>query len=70
MKAAIDAVMKPPAADDQRTASQRRADALGEVCDRALRGDSLPSSGGQRAQVNITCTLSELMNAGRSPGRR
>ncbi|RJQ81772.1 HNH endonuclease [Pseudonocardiaceae bacterium YIM PH 21723] len=69
VKAAIDAVMKPPTADDQRTASQRRADALGEVCDRALRGDSLPSSGGQRAQVNITCTLSELMNTGALTGQ-
>jgi hypothetical protein len=46
--------------DDTRTATQRRADALVEVCQLALRTDQLPDHGGERPQVVVTVPFDVL----------
>lgn len=68
---ALDAVMTPPADGDDRTAGQRRADALVELARRPLAAGSLPTVGGQRPQVGVLlypqalspATLRELAQA-------
>jgi Domain of unknown function (DUF222) len=50
---ALDAVMTPPSEGDERTAGQRRADALVELARRPLATGSLPTIGGQRPQVGV-----------------
>jgi hypothetical protein len=51
VNAALDPLCKP---DLERTAAQRRADALVEVCRLALRTEQLPDNGGDRPQVVVT----------------
>jgi hypothetical protein len=63
--AAVNAVLDPLCAprhdDDQpRTASQRRADALVEVCQLAARTAQLPDNGGQPPQVVVTVPFQVL----------
>ena len=61
--AVLDAKSAPLTADDQRSAAERQADALADVCGYvAEHGDSevLPSSGGYRPQVYLTVGLSNL----------
>jgi hypothetical protein len=53
VRAAIDPLSKPTA-EDHRSAQQRRADALVEVCGLALETDQLPQQGGQSAQLVVT----------------
>jgi hypothetical protein len=66
LKAAIDPLCKPiPSSIDQgepdpRTAGQRRADALIDVCRLALKTDTLPDSGGMRPQLNVTTRFDVL----------
>ncbi|MEH1128960.1 HNH endonuclease signature motif containing protein [Micromonospora sp. CPCC 206061] len=50
VNAALDPLCKP----DERTATQRRADALVEVCRLALRTEQLPANGGDRPQIVVT----------------
>jgi hypothetical protein len=50
---ALDAVMVPPGANDDRNAAQRRADALVELARLALSGGKLPDVGGHRPQVGV-----------------
>lgn len=50
---ALDPLCKPLPEDD-RTATQRRADALTEVCKRAMDAGDLPEQGGESAHVAIT----------------
>jgi hypothetical protein len=50
---ALDALSTPPGAGDERSAGQRRADALVELARRQLAGGALPSVGGQRPQVGV-----------------
>jgi hypothetical protein len=60
--AAMDPLCSPrqgPAGDD-RTLPQRRADALVEVCQLALRTDQLPDHGGQRPQLVVTVPFDVL----------
>ena len=62
--AALDplAAPRPAAADgpDPRPAGRRRADALVEVCRRALAAGTLPERGGDRPQIVVTVPLAAL----------
>lgn len=76
---ALQAVLEPlavprPDADwvpDWRTATQRRADAMGEAAAMLLASDTLPTYGGQRPQVTVLVDLDTLLSdaaAGSSGG--
>ena len=52
---------------DPRTAPQRRADALAEVCERQLAGGELPTQGGVRPTVIVTTTLEALQGQPGAP---
>src|SRR5581483_11840490 len=62
VNAALDPLCNPRTAtmDDQRSIAQRRADALVEVCELALRTDELPDHGGQRPHVVVTVDFDVL----------
>ena len=62
VNAAIDPLSKPigAAGTDERTAAQRRVDALVEVCDLALHTGTLPDNGGDRPQVVVTTDYDTL----------
>jgi hypothetical protein len=49
-------------AADERSYGQRMHDAVEDVCDRMLRSDTLPDSGGTPATVIITITLEDLLH--------
>jgi hypothetical protein len=59
LRTAIDALTAPLANDD-RTPTQRRADALVELARRQLQAGELPSSGGQRPHLVITVPAAGL----------
>src|SRR5580704_19219045 len=48
LQTVLDALMGPPAADDHRTAPQRRADAIVDMAHRQLDAGGLPQVGGQK----------------------
>ena len=48
---AVDVLMSPPAVDDTRTTSQRRADALGDLARSFLEGARTPTVGGERPHL-------------------
>jgi hypothetical protein len=58
--AALDPLCRPAGVDDQRSAGQRRADALVEVCQLACAIGDLPDNGGDRPQVVVTIDLDAL----------
>jgi hypothetical protein len=62
VNAALDPLCSPRTGPDgdTRTATQRRADALVEVCQLALRTDQLPEHGGERPQVVVTVPFDVL----------
>ncbi|MGW3855372.1 DUF222 domain-containing protein [Micromonospora arida] len=60
LRAAIDPLSAPCGPDDQRSAGQRRHDALAEVCRLTLRTGDLPDSGGDSAQIVITTSYDGL----------
>ena len=57
---ALAAAMPVPAAYEDRTAGQRRADALGDLCRQFLAGGQAPRGGGLPPQVNVTVSLAAL----------
>jgi hypothetical protein len=57
---ALAAAMPVPAAYEERTPGQRRADALGEVCRQFLASGQAPRGGGLPPQVNVTVSLATL----------
>jgi hypothetical protein len=61
---AIDSLMPPPAADDGRTASQRRADALGDLARSFLEGSEPPTVGGERPHLAVHVDVDGLQNDG------
>ena len=67
LQTALDAVMGPPAADDDRTATQRRADALVDLARRKLDGGGLPQVGGQKPHLMVTVDMATLA---KQPGSR
>jgi hypothetical protein len=66
LTAALDAFLGPPAGADDRTPTQRRADALVELMRDVLRSGRLPTAGGVRPQVAVLVTPAQL--AGLSGG--
>jgi hypothetical protein len=67
LRTALEAVMGPPARDDERTPAQRRADALVDLARRQLDGGELPVMGGQKPHLTLTADLATLA---RLPGSR
>ena len=63
---ALEPLARPTTADDERSAAQRRADALTELARRQLEGGRLPKTGGVRPQVAVTIELASLLG---QPGR-
>jgi hypothetical protein len=61
--AALEPLARPTTADDQRSGSQRRADALTELARRALEGGRLPHTGGVRPQLTVIIELASLLAA-------
>jgi hypothetical protein len=59
--AALNALMPPPRDDDPRTAGQRRADALAELCRRSLDSGELPTVKGEKPHLVLTLSYEELL---------
>jgi hypothetical protein len=59
--AALEPLARPASAEDTRSGSQRRADALAELARRALEGGRLPQAGGVRPQLTVTVELDSLL---------
>ena len=71
--AALEPLARPAGATDERSGSQRRADALVELARRSLESGRLPQTGGVRPQLTVTVDLDSLLSprarwAGRSVG--
>ena len=60
VQTALDALMGPPAEDDHRTATQRRADAMVELARRQLDGGRLPEVGGQKPHLMVSVDAATL----------
>jgi len=64
VRAALDPLTKPNRSDDggldSRTAPQRRADALTEICRRVLGTDTLPTTGGEPITLVVTAGFDTL----------
>jgi hypothetical protein len=60
LRAVMDSEERAGAGEDRRTAAQRRADALGEVCRQWLDRSSRPTIAGERPHVNATVDLGAL----------
>src|SRR6266540_3392169 len=58
--AALAPLARPTGPDDERSAEQRRADALGELARHALQSGHLPQGGGLRPQLTVTADLATL----------
>src|SRR2546421_7156457 len=67
LRAALDALMRPPAEDDTRTPAERRADALVELARTQLDAGTLASVGGQKPHLTVTTEWATLCN---QPGSR
>ena len=59
VKAAVES-LSAPVRDDSRTAGQRRADALAEICRRQLASGTLPSRSGEPAQITVVTDLATI----------
>jgi Domain of unknown function (DUF222)/HNH endonuclease len=59
--AALEPLARPADAGDERSAAQRRADALAELARRSLEGGRLPQTGGVRPQLIVTVDLDSLV---------
>jgi len=60
LKTAINALSAPAGPDDQRTGSQRRADAIVDLASRHLQGTATASIHGQRPHLILTASLEAL----------
>ncbi|HYT14145.1 MAG TPA: DUF222 domain-containing protein, partial [Candidatus Nitrosopolaris sp.] len=60
LETAINSVMGPPTADDNRTAAQRRADAWVDIARRQLDIGQLPQVGGQKPHLMVTVDMATL----------
>jgi hypothetical protein len=60
VRSALEALMGPPADDDFRTATQRRADALVELARQQLDGGRLPEVAGQKPHLVVNVDMATL----------
>jgi hypothetical protein len=60
LKTAVDVLAKPKGPEDERTARQRRADAVGELALHAMEQGTLPRRHSVKPHVNLTMTLEAL----------
>jgi hypothetical protein len=58
---ALEPLARPSGAEDERSAGQRRADALAELARRNLESGRLPQAGGVRPQLTVTVDLDSLL---------
>jgi hypothetical protein len=63
LAAAVGALAQPAGGNDERSAGQRRADALGQVARHLLACDGLPDNGGERPQLVLTLNYADLSDA-------
>ena len=63
LTAAIDALMRPPSPGDERTAPQRRADALVDLARGSIGSGQLPTIGGLAPTVGVLVTPHDLVGA-------
>ena len=59
-KTAVDVLAKPKGPEDERTARQRRADAVGELAHHAMEQGTLPRRHSVKPHINLTMTLEGL----------
>jgi hypothetical protein len=59
-KTAVDVLAKPKGSEDERTARQRRADAVGELAMHAMEQGTLPRRHAVKPHINLTMTLEGL----------
>ena len=62
IKTAIDPLAKRKGLEDERTAAQRRHDALGELVNHAMDQGTLPRRNGARPHINLTTTIEGIKN--------
>ena len=62
LKTVIDPLARRKGPEDERTAAQRRHDALGEVVHHAMDQGTLPRRNGVRPHINLTTTIEGLKN--------
>ena len=67
--AAVEAMTKPPAPGDERTAAQRSADAAVDLARAALASGTLPSVNGARPHIGLLVTPAMLPAIGPTPTR-
>jgi len=60
LKTAVDVLAKPKGPEDERTAKQRRADAVGELAHHAMEQGTLPRRHSVKPHINLTMTLEGL----------
>jgi hypothetical protein len=60
LKTAVDVLAKPKGPEDERTAKQRRADAVGELAMHAMEQGTLPRRHSVKPHINLTMTLEGL----------
>jgi hypothetical protein len=64
LQKALEACSGPRTAEDRRSPSQRRADALVELCRQQLDAGRLPQAGGQRPHLQLRAELQSLLAGG------
>jgi Domain of unknown function (DUF222)/HNH endonuclease len=62
----IDTMAAPRTSDDQRSAAQRQAEALAEVCGYVLDHGDVPEAGGRRPHLNVIIGLEDLEGRARA----
>jgi hypothetical protein len=66
-KTTVDALAKRKGPEDERTRSQRRHDALGELVNHAMDRGTLPRRNGVRPHINLTTTIEGLKHEAGAP---
>jgi hypothetical protein len=70
LQAALEPLARPSGATDERSAGQRRADALAELARRNLESGQLPQTGGVRPQLTVTVDVETLLGRPATPAAK